>query len=227
MTRFYNTVDIAPGGGGHGIMLDGKPARTREGRPLSAPSRDLADAIAAEWRAQGDDFDTGAMPLTALANAALDQGPVAPEVAGYGSTDLLCYRADGPDDLVALQEAAWDPLLAWAAGHHGARLVVTRGITPVAQDARALKVLREAVEACGPFTLAGLHGVVTVAGSLIIGLAVLARRLTGEQAWRASRIDEDYQEHKWGAVEEASPGQTKHHADLLAAAQFMLLSGGA
>jgi chaperone required for assembly of F1-ATPase len=185
------------------VTLDGKPVRTPGRRPLALPTDALAEAVAAEWRAVGETIDPRTMPLTGLANAATD--PIAADPAGfaarlaaYGESDLLCYRAEGPPLLVERQAAAWDPLLGWARGRYDVTFAVTTGVMHVAQPATTVARLHEAVAAYDDFRLAGLSPVVTLTGSLVIGLALIEGEIDADAAWAVAGIDEDWSIEMWG-----------------------------
>ena len=194
--RFYREVAVAgTEAGGFAILLDGRKVRTPIGRDLEVPTRNLADAVAAEWAAQEDKVRPATMPLTQFAFTAIDRvGPeradVAARIAKYGETDLLCYRADSPADLVALQAMTWDPLLAWADEAFGARLTVTAGIAPVAQPSPAVAALGRQLEGLDAFRLTAVAAVVQAAGSLVVGLALLRGRLDAADAAKAAHLDE-------------------------------------
>ncbi|KEO52765.1 ATP12 family chaperone protein [Thioclava pacifica] len=207
--RFWKETSVTEAEGGFGVALDGRAVKTPAKAPLVVPTRALAEAIAAEWDAQEDKIAPHTMPVTRSANAAIDKvthqhDEVVTHVAEYGETDLLCYRADKPAELVALQAEKWDPLLDWAAQTYGLRLTVTAGVLPVAQSQDALARLRAEVAACDPFALAALHDLVGITGSLVLGLAVARGRLTALEAWELSRLDEDWQIAQWGEDEEAA-----------------------
>ena len=226
--RFWKTATVAAQEDGFTVLLDGRPVRTPAKTPFLAPTQAAAAAAAAEWDAQEEQVDPGAMPVTRMINTALDR--VAPqieavraEIAGYGGTDLLCYRADSPATLVANQAAAWDPLLAWAERRYGARLTLCEGVMPVAQPQAALSPLNQAVAAFTAFELTALHDLVTIPGSLIIGLAVAEDQIDLDEAWRVSRIDEDWQISQWGEDAEAAETAARRRADLDAAATFLAL----
>ena len=170
------------------------------------------------------------MPCTRAANSAIDK--VAPQfaevvgiVAAYGGTDLLCYRATGPEALVERQGAGWDPLLDWAETALGARLCPTAGVMHVAQNAVALERLDARVAAMSPFALAAFHDLVALSGSLVLAFAVIEGRLDAEAAWRLSRIDEDWQIEQWGEDEEAAALTETRHQAFLQAARFFALCG--
>lgn len=227
--RFWSEVSIGPGPEGWTILLDGRPVRTPSRALLAVPTEGLAQAIAAEWRAQEGRIDPASMPATRMANSAIDtvrpnHAAIVAIVAAYGGTDLLCYRAPGPDRLVLRQAEAWDPLLDWAADRFGVRLRTVAGVMPVAQDSGALAALNDAVAARDAFRLMALHDLVSLSGSLILGLAVAERHLDTGPAWHAARIDEDFQTEEWGEDAEAAAQAASRAAAFLDAARFDLLA---
>jgi chaperone required for assembly of F1-ATPase len=228
MKRFYREAGTAAGDGGTVVVLDDRPVRTPARRHLAAPTPALAEAIAAEWRAQGEAIRPAGMPLTRMATTALDllptrRGDAIAEVAGYAETDLLCYRADRPPELVARQRRTWQPLLDWAEATYGARLAVTDRALPVAQPEPALARLREAVEASDDWTLTGLHAATTALGSVVLGLALRERRLTAEAAFGAGLLDELFEAEQWGEDPEAAARRERLRREVEAAAHFMAL----
>lgn len=228
--RFWKEARALPAaGGGWEVRLDDRPLRTPAKAPLTVPTEALARAIAAEWQAQGEEIDPAAMPMTRAANTAIDRvrpqrAAVERELGGYGETDLTCYRAGSPQGLVARQAAAWDPLLDWAHGRFGARLIPVEGIIHQPQDARALAALAEALAGLDEFRLAALHELVTLSGSLVIGLAAAERILAPEELWQRSRVDEEWQIAQWGRDEEAEAAAALKRAAFLAAAEFCRLA---
>ncbi len=230
MKRFWKIAEAAQDGRAWGVELDGKPLRTPARAPLQVPTQALALAIAEEWNAAPEQFEPGSMPLTGLANAALDRvGPdpdaFARSLAEYGESDLTCYRAEGPRGLVASQEQAWDPLLAWARRRFDVDMRTTCGIVHVPQTRGTTDRLAHAVAALDPLRLAGLSPLVTIGGSLVAALAVLEDALAPEQAWDAVSIDERWQIEKWGANPEAEAAMANRERDFLAAARFLDLLG--
>jgi chaperone required for assembly of F1-ATPase len=213
MKRFYKDVSVAPSDGGFAVLLDGRPVKTPARNTLVLPTEKLASAIAAEWRMQGDDVVATSMPLLRLANTVIDGVAVNREsvisaILRFGENDLTCYRAHQPPDLVARQREGWDPLLAWARQRWGAGLQITDGITHLDQPLEALAALRQAMAGYDPFTLAGLHVIASIAGSLVLGLAVVEGEISGAHAFALSRIDETYQAEKWGEDAEAAKRAT-------------------
>jgi chaperone required for assembly of F1-ATPase len=226
--RFWKEVAVVGEQGGFAILLDGRAVKTPARAPLSVPAEALAEAIAEEWRAVGETIDPGAMPLTGLANAAIDR--VAPDKSAfaegltrYAESDLTCYRAPGPQELVAVQETAWDALLGWARRRYDVDFTTTEGITPVAQPPATVDRLSHAVEALDAFQLGALSPVVEIGGSLVAALALLEHAITPVQAWDAISIDERWQIEQWGADADAEAAIENRHRDFLAAAQFLEL----
>jgi chaperone required for assembly of F1-ATPase len=209
--RFYRQVSVEPvpaGGAGYRILLDGKPVRTPAGAPLALPGRSLAEAIAAEWRAQEGTIRPDTMLLTKLANTAIDQlrpnrQTAIAQILAFAKTDLVCYRAETPDALVQRQNAQWDPLLDWARTRYGATLTFGAGIAYVEQSPQALAELGRAIARHDDFALAGLHTAATLLGSAIVALALSDGRLDAEQAFAAAELDELYQAERWGWDSEA------------------------
>ena len=206
--RFWKTADIRPQGEGWEVVLDGRPLRTPGKLPLILPTEALARAIAAEWDAQTDVIDPNRMPLTRAANSAVEK--VSPQfhdvtsmLGDYGGTDLLSYRASEPEALTRMQAVGWDPLIDWAATELRAPLRITHGVIPVPQDPAVLLKLQAEIASLDAFALTALHDLVTLPGSLILGLAVLRGRLDAETVWKLARIDEEFQADRWGRDEDA------------------------
>ena len=230
--RFWTTATAVPCDGGHTVHLDARPVRTPGKAALVVPTLRLAQAIADELQAQTGAVKPATMPFTRMANSAIDKvtplrAAVVAEVAGYGATDLLCYRAMGPVALVARQAADWDQLLDWAAAALQAPLVVTAGVIPVDQPGDSLARLTARVDALSPFGLVALHDLTAISGSLVLGLAVAAGRLTAVQAFDLSRIDEIWQAEEWGQDEEAAQVQALKRQAMDEAGRFWRLSGQA
>jgi chaperone required for assembly of F1-ATPase len=227
--RFWTAVSVIGDAGGYAIRLDDRPVRTPAKAPLLLPTRALADAIAAEWQAQSAAIDTRTMPLTRAANSAVDKvtaqfDDVAGLVAAYGASDLLCYRAAAPAELVARQATAWDPLLDWAAETLAARLTVTTGVAPVPQPPAATASLTACVAAQTPFALTALADLTALSGSLVIGLAARHGPWVPAELWDASRIDEEWQAAQWGRDDEADAAADAKRRDFLQAHLFWQLS---
>jgi chaperone required for assembly of F1-ATPase len=226
--RFWKDVAVEPEGGGWTIELDRRQVRTPARAPLVVPTRAFADAIAEEWRSVEGEIDPRAMPLTGLANAAIDRvGPerqaFASGLARYAEADLACYRSDWPPELAERQASAWDPLLAWARRRYDVDFATTSGLMHVPQPQATIEQLSHGVGALDSFRLAGLSPLVTSGGSLVAGLAVLDKAISAEEAWHAVSVDERWQLEQWGADSEAQLALESRRRDFLAAAQFLSL----
>lgn len=230
MKRVYKSVATRYTEDGWGVTLDDWPLRTPARRELRVPSEPLAAAIAAEWDAQAPDIRPETMPLTRLATTAIDRtterrNEIAAEVANYAGTDLVCYRADHPSALAARQEAAWQPLIDWAAGRYDAGLAVTAGVVPRPQSPASLKAYAAAVAALDDFRLTALQAATASCGSLVIALALLEGRLDAEAAFEVSHLDETFQIEAWGEDAEAAKRRAAVAEDIKAAARFLDLLG--
>ena len=226
--RFWKAVTVDPCDGGFTVRLDARPARTPGKLPLVVPTAPLAHAIAAEWDAQQGQVRPETMPFTRAANSAIEKvTPQFSEVVGllaaYGGTDLLCYRATGPQELIARQTAGWDPLLIWAATTLGAPLIVTSGVIHVAQPPASTTALHDLTAALTPFQIAAFHDLVALSGSLILAFAVSHGRLSPDQAWLLSRIDEVWQAELWGIDDDAAALAAAKRLDFHQAAAFWAL----
>ncbi|WP_106639546.1 ATP12 family chaperone protein [Allosphingosinicella vermicomposti] len=228
MKRFYKDVAVRAGAEGHEIVLDGRPVRTPAREPLLLPTLALAEAVAAEWEGQGDQVDPRTMPLTGLANAAIDRvakdrAAFAAGLARYGEGDLLCYRAEGPDSLIARQDAAWTPLLDWARRRFDVDFTLICGIMHNAQPDGTVERLSAAVDSRNPFELAGLSPLVTISGSLVIALALAEGAADLDTAWAAASLDEAWQAEQWGEDAEARAALDARRHDFEAAHRFLTL----
>jgi len=206
--RFWKDATTVSVDGGYSIELDGRPVKTPAKAALIVPTLALAKEIAAEWDAQDKTVDPTTMPFTRSANAAIDKvtiqhAEVADMVSDYGDSDLLCYRADTPQELCARQAKAWNPLLDWADQVLNARLETRTGVIHVAQDPRAIANLRRIVHGYNAFELTALHDLVGMSGSLIIGLAAARGFESPASLWEKSRVDERWQAEQWGDDDEA------------------------
>lgn len=229
--RFYKEASLGEGEGAYALLLDGRPARTPARRPLALPTRALGEAVAAEWAAQGETIDPGTMPLTRIANSAIDgvadqREAVIDDLAKYAGSDLVCYRAGEPSRLVAEQAAAWDPILDLIREETGARFVLSEGVTFVSQPETAVAAVRARIAAePSTFRIAALHVMTTLTGSVLVALACALGRIGPEEAWRAAHADEIYQESVWGQDDQAMARRTARWADFLAAARTYDLAG--
>lgn len=206
--RFWTDVSVVPDESGYRIELDGRRIRTPAKVPLAVPTQALAESIAAEWAAQVDVVKPATMPFTRTTNAAIDkvltqQAEVAEMIAAYGDADLLCYRAEAPDALVARQQEAWDPALDWVQTSLGVRPSVRAGVMHVPQAPETLTTLAAQVHALTHFELAAFHDLVSLSGSLVLGLAAAADWRPASEIWNLSRVDEQWQAEQWGSDEDA------------------------
>ncbi len=221
--RFYREAQAAPHEGGFAVTLDGRVARTPAKAKLVVPSLALAQGLAAEWAAQDEILQPHAMPLTRLVNSALDgvakaMAETVASVAAYAGADLVVFRADEPAALAERQAAAFDPVLAFAERRLGARFRLAGGLIPVAQPDLSLAAVRAAVEAhADPIALAALADLTSLSGSVLIALAVAQGELTGEAAWAAAYVDENFQIERWGRDAEAQARQDARGRDFAAA----------
>ncbi|MEP2784789.1 MAG: ATP12 family protein [Pseudoruegeria sp.] len=223
--KFWTETRVETTDGGFEVLLDGRKLRTPGKTPLVVPSKDLAQAIAAEWDAQEEKIDPATMPFTRSANSAIDKvatqfNEVAALLAAYGDTDLLCYRAENPQELTQRQSEGWDPLLEWISDAFGVRLRTGQGVMYFEQNDEALSVLRAKVYEFTPFELTAFHDLVGLSGSLVLGLAATNNAISPEQLWDLSRIDETWQEEQWGKDEEASALVATKRAAFLHAFHF-------
>lgn len=224
--RFYSQVAIEDEAGGTAILLDGRPVRTPGKAHVLLPNAALAEAVADEWRGQGARIDPATMPLTRLANSVIDgvkgqEGAVVADILSYAGSDLLCYRAEGPKGLVALQSRHWDPIVAWAKQHLGAPMRLAEGVMHVAQLPASLAVLTARLGELDSWSLAALHVMTGLSGSALLALAVALGRLSPEEAWTAAHVDEDWQIRQWGEDEEARARRERRWRDFAASARML------
>lgn len=228
MKRFYKTVTTEKIDGGHAIRLDGRAVKTPARAELVLPTSALGLSVAAEWDAQEEDIDPRAMPLTGLANAAIDRvipdpATFAQILAAYGETDLVCYRADHPGELIGRQAECWDPLIDWAQQRYDIEFEIVHGIMHCAQPDETIERLSAAVRAYDGFQLAALQPLVTISGSLVISLALAEGEIDGRAAFDAAHLDEMWQVEQWGEDELATQAREHRAADFRAAARFLAL----
>lgn len=231
MKRFWEEARAEECRDGWHVLLDMRPVRTPAGRAVVVPLRALAEEIVAEWEAQTEFVNPLSMPMTRYAATCLDR--VAPEldtvaetIAAYGETDLLCYRADFPEALVSRQNAAWDPMLEWASETFDAKLNVGAGVMHIAQPPQAVAALRREVIAHASWSLTALADLVTISGSLVLGLAVARERLGSAEAWRMSRIDEQWNVDQWGEDHDAAEQAARRESDFQNAARLISMVRG-
>lgn len=226
--RFYTTVTVCEEADGHAVHLDGRPVRTPAKNALTAPTAALAALMRDEWDAQAELIDPATMPVTRLVNTAIDGIAADPQavfedILRFSASDLLCYRAESPQELVERQAERWDPVMDWAAGDLGARFILIEGVMPQEQPRDAISAFSMALRKYdGPVELACLHVVTTLTGSAILALAFAEGRLSAEEAWALAHLDEDWTEEHWGADAEAAKRRALRHAELKAAAAAFL-----
>jgi chaperone required for assembly of F1-ATPase len=229
--RFFRTVSTEARDEGHALLLDGRPTRTPARKRLALPNAALAEAVADEWRALDDLIDPARMPLTRLANLAIDAvaaapDPVIDEMVQYAGTDLLFYRAGEPEGLVAAQNERWNPVIAAMEERLGVRFRLAEGIRHVAQDDAALGAIRGMAEALPrPFGLAAAASATNLSGSALLALALAERMLGGDDAWNAAHVDEQWNIGQWGEDAEAQARLAARHAEFTAAATMLRLVG--
>ena len=226
--RFYEKAAADSCDGRHSVKLDGRAIQTPAKAPMELPTRALAAAVAEEWAAQGDVVEPRSMPMMRLASSAIDRvapsrDAVVDEIAAYAASDLLCYRADGPESLIQRQAEAWQPWLDWAADRFATRLEITAGVVAVEQDPAARASLRDAIAAYDDYTIAALHSLTTIFGSVVLALAVVEGEIGPRDAFQASRIDEDFQAEKWGTEEAAEARRAALDAEIGEAADLLAL----
>lgn len=224
MKRFWKEARAEDGA----VLLDGRPVRTPKRNPLVLPTPALAEAVAEEWNAVGDELAPRALPLTGLANAAIDivapdPAAFAADLAKYGETDLLAYRADTPAGLVARQAREWDPMLDWLRARYDVHVELATGVIHRPQPEATVTRLRDATVARTPFELAALSPIVTVGGSLIAGLALLERAFDPEAVWAAVQLDELWQEELWGEDSLAIQARQARRREWDSAVRFLAL----
>ena len=219
--RFYRRAHVGEGEGGFALLLDDRPVKTPARRALTAPSRALAEALADEWNAQSEFVEPAKMPLTRLANVAIDavgekQKDVAAEIENYLGHDLLFYRAEAPQGLIERQELHWDPVLGWARDELEARFILAQGVMPVLQPREAIAAAA-AIIPSDPWRLAALASITTLTGSALLALALLHDALDADAVWAAAHVDEDWQMAQWGRDELALARRAFREAELRAA----------
>jgi chaperone required for assembly of F1-ATPase len=226
--RFYKSAEAAKQEGGYGVLLDGRAVRTPAKSLVLVPDEKLALALAEEWNRQVEVIDPEKMPLTRLVNSGIDgvareKDAVRAEIVKYAASDLLCYRAEGPDRLVVRQREKWDPVLDWMEERFGARFRLAEGIVFVDQPKEALNVVDAALEGIDVFQLAAASVVTTLTGSALLALALLEQRLSAGEAWAAAHVDEDWNAELWGEDEEAAERRARRFAEMSAAARVIEL----
>ncbi len=207
--RFWKSAAVVAVGDRFTVELDGRAVKTPAKQPMLVPTRAMAQAIALEWDAQVEAINPNTMPVTKTANAAIDKvtvqhAEVAEMLAAYGDSDLLCYRADSPEELVERQAKQWDPMIKWAAETFGVQLETRTGVIHAPQNPEVIELLRQRTHELDFFELAAFHDLVSLSGSLILGFAAALNARPIEELWKISRLDEIWQEELWGEDEEAT-----------------------
>jgi chaperone required for assembly of F1-ATPase len=225
-SRFYTDVSVVSHSQGFTVLLDGKPIHTPAGAELLLPTPALADAVAEEWRAQGEKVRPETMFLTKLANTAIDRiavhrRTVIAQIVSFARSDVLCYRAEGPEALVALQRRVWDPILDWARERYGVILLCGAGIGFVEQQQESLDALERAIDDYDSFALSGLQAAAALLGSAVIALALAEQKLSVQEAFAAAELDENFQADQWGRDFEAEKRRANNQAELEAIDRFL------
>ncbi len=228
LKRVYKKVAVEAVAGGYRVTLDGKPLHTPARVPLVLPQRPLLEAVAAEWDAQADKVQPETMPVMQLVSTAIDRvvpqrDRIATDIAEYAATDLVCYRAELPAELVARQHRIWQPLVDWVRREFDAPLTVTAGVMPRPQPPEALQALRRAIDGLDDLELTGLQALTGMCGSLVIALALRSGFIDADEAWAASQLDESFQIEKWGEDAEAAKRRQVLLTDIRNTARFLEL----
>lgn len=221
--RFYKEVSVVEGEGGHAVHLDGRPVKTPAKAPLAVPTARLAELLRDEWANQVEVIDPRTMPVTRLVNTAIDgvsleAQAVFEDILRFSSSDMLCYRAESPENLVLRQQEQWDPILDWASNQHGANFELIEGVMPKEQPREAIAAFSACLRKYDtPVELAVLHTVTTLTGSAILALAFAEGYLAAEDVWRLAHLEEDWTAEHWGEDAEAQNRREKRHAEFQAA----------
>jgi len=227
LKKFYSNASIGSAAGGFSILLDGKPLKTPLHADFILPYAELAQAVAAEWNAQGDKIVPASMLLTKFVNSTIDgvakkMDDVKRDIVSYANTDLLFYRAATPPDLAERQARAYDPILDWLK-NRGIHFSVTAGVMPVKQPQASLDAVYDALEIYDPFALAGITSITAMTGSACLALAVAEDYLSAEAAWDAAHIDEDFQIEQWGRDDDATAARAAKWKEMEAACRLLAL----
>jgi len=230
MKRFYKEVTVEEAGNAYSVLLDGRPIKTPAKLSLHLPTQELAKAIAEEWERQSEKIEPSSMPFMQAAATVIDRvkpqrDKVISDIVAYGGSDLVCYRAAYPENLVAKQSVAWDPLIDWVLERHHVALKTTNAINPIEQDEEALERLAAVVEAQKDMTLAPLYNITALCGSLVVAIAVLDGHLSAEEAFEISELDETHVMELWGADAEALQRRKNNKGSLVASTRFLELCG--
>jgi chaperone required for assembly of F1-ATPase len=208
------------------IALDGRVVKTPMKAKLVLPSLKLAQAVAGEWNAQAEFIDPASMPITKLANTAIDRAGgerkfVAGQVVEYAGSDMVCYRAEAPSNLVALQAAAWNPIVAWAKAAMGTDFKVVSGIIHNAQDGKTIAAVETYIKTLSDFELTIAHNLTTLTGSALLALMATAGQISADVAWAAAHVEEDFQIATWGKDDEAEARRAFRRIDFEGSLAFL------
>ena len=230
MKRFYKEVIVAEKNGSYTVNLDGKMIKTPEKSICLMPTKEMAKAVAKEWDNQEKEIDPHSMPITKLTNTAIDRvgkrrEALIDELIGFAGNDQLCYRADHPEELVKLQKMKWDPQLEKLRINHGVDLKITKGVIFVEQNSSSLLKIRSIIEKINDFRLTAFYGMVTVTGSITIGLNLFENNINVDEAWNAGHLDENFQTSQWGEDVEAVERRKNLRNELINAHYFLELCG--
>jgi chaperone required for assembly of F1-ATPase len=226
LKRFYKSVSITEGPEGFALLLDGKKARTKAGNGFTLPNAQAAALVEAEWAAQAETIDAASMPVTRLVHAAIDHvgakmAEVAADLLGYAGSDLVCYRADHPAELVQRQNAGWNPVLDHARGVYGADFRITTGISPIAQPEAALAAIGARIgQEDHPCALSTLHSLTSLSGSVLIAIMVADGALSPQAGYEAGELDARFETSVWGEDAEAEARFFSRKRDFLGAASL-------
>jgi chaperone required for assembly of F1-ATPase len=223
--KFYKLAAVT---GELGIELDGRSVKTPMKAKLVLPSRALAEAVAAEWNTQEEFINPALMPLTKLANTAIDRAGgerkfVAGQVVEFSGSDMVCYRADAPLELVELQAAAWNPVVAWASAAMNTQFKMVAGVIHSAQSAETVAAVEQYVAKLSDFELTAAHNLTTLTGSALLGLMLTAKAIAPESGWAAAHVEEDFQIATWGSDDEAQARRAFRRIDFDGSLQFLNL----
>lgn len=229
--RFFKNASARPvEEGGYQVLLDERAVKTPKREFLVVPTLAYAEAIAAEWDALGDTIDPARLAFTKLANTTIDGvkprlRDVHDDILRFIGNDLLLYRAERPEGLVAQQNAAWDPVLNWFHETYDAKFKLTAGVMPIEQSPLAVAKAASAVADFDAFALAPLHVMTTLTGSALLAIAHARDVLSLEAAWAAAHVDEDWQIARWGEDAEAAVRRDQRLREMETASRALDLLG--
>ena len=228
MKRFYKDVTVAKLDGGWQVLLDGRGVKTPARAAQILPSEALAEALAGEWRAQGEELDPKTMPMRDLADYAIDQvtgqrKSIAEKLIRYAETDTLAYRASPDEPIFARQQELWEPILCAFEEDHGMQMPRTTGIMGAELSHETGAVLNDKALALDPFLLAALETLTSLAASLSIGWTALSEPEKATSLFDAANLEQDFQAEEWGWDQEATESRASKAASFEMAANFARL----